>query len=96
MSHKRLLVLSELAALCGHHHRVEQDGFWRPFHVRYFRTDSPLREAGVSLNATVTQLRRLARDGLCERRYCGHTVCYRINDAGHVALARAREADRGR
>lgn len=88
---RRAIVLSELAALEEISYASSRGGWWLPFHVRYFRSQSPLHEAGVTFEGTKNILRALQRDGLCERRMDGRQYLYRINDKGLAVLEREKE-----
>jgi hypothetical protein len=96
---KRATVLRELLWLECESPRWAHDahdGWWQPFHLRYFRgtgrrgtrAETPpsfVYEAGLSVDAVASHLRRLARDGLVDRLPGGAE--YRVNHAGREALA---------
>lgn len=93
---KRVTVLREVVELSRAPMIVGVgDGWIVPYHVIYFRgsgradhAPSWAYEAGMSTDAAARHLRRLAQDGLLDRKERrGLAVEYRVNDAGREALA---------
>lgn len=78
-------VLRELAELDRLDDDQQLNGWWRAFHVRYYREQNPMAEKGVPLESVKTDLRHLAAAGLVERK-AGKAALYRISDQGRRAL----------
>jgi hypothetical protein len=99
---KRVTVLRELLDLDSSPAWAQDDGFWLPFHLVYFRgsgkrgpvnyAPSWVYEAGMSVDAAAAHLRTLAKLGLVDHRRGRGQSGFKINDAGREAL---REWDRG-
>jgi hypothetical protein len=88
---KRLAVLRELAYLEANYPWVQEhaDGYWLPFHVRWFRSpENPPEVQELSVGAIAAHLRRLTRDGLVEAQGHRSHKGFKITDAGREVAAR--------
>jgi hypothetical protein len=85
MTPKQKAVLSELDWLSQY--AGGSDKYWRPYHVRYFRTTNYPREADMTMLACTFHLKNVHLAGWADKGKTGGLVGYRINDAGRKALA---------
>ena len=91
LTSKQRVVLEELRWLCDDAPawaRQANDGYWRAFHVRYFRAKDPARDPalrGMSVEAVGPHLSRLAQLGLAVQHSPGRAL-FRITDTGREAL----------
>jgi hypothetical protein len=88
------MVLTELAALERLAVGDPVYGWWKPLHVRYFRSDNPMADRGTPIESVAKELRILAKEGLVKRQPSAGNkdVRYRISEKGHKALELEEEA----